>query len=105
MRFLPLVLSASLCCAAVVPQHAIDTCTDPPKRIEWRQLGAETQKQYIDAVLCLKTKSSNMGLNTTRYDDFPYIHTHLDKTSSYFVLISIVKLHEKQKLTSRAYSS
>ena len=80
MRFF-LILSAGFCAAAIVPRQVDNTCTNPVKRVEWRKLGAEKQKQYIDAVLCLKTKPSSMGLNTTRYDDFPYVHTKLDKTS------------------------
>ncbi|KAK7991413.1 Tyrosinase [Apiospora saccharicola] len=77
MRFSSLALSAGLAAAATIPDTG---CANPPKRVEWRTLGAEGQKQYVDAVLCLKTKPSGMGLNTTRYDDFPHVHTKLDKT-------------------------
>ncbi|KAK3498101.1 uncharacterized protein B0T23DRAFT_394280 [Neurospora hispaniola] len=80
MRLSGLFLSASLGAAATIPRQADNGCADPAKRVEWRTLGADVQKQYIDAVLCLKTKPSGIGLNTTRYDDFPYVHSHLDKT-------------------------
>jgi len=83
MRF-PFILSAGLCAAATIPRQADNECTTPVKRVEWRTLSTENQKQYIDAVLCLKTKPSSLGLNTTRYDDFPYIHTKLDETSECF---------------------
>ncbi|KAF2998496.1 hypothetical protein E8E13_003549 [Curvularia kusanoi] len=79
MRFSPLFLSASLCAAATLPRQADNSCTNPAKRVEWRTLGADVQQQYIDAVLCLKTKPSGIGLNTTRYDDFAYVHTNLNQ--------------------------
>lgn len=81
MRFSSFILPIGLSAAAVVPRQTENTCKDPVKRVEWRTLGAEVQKQYIDAVLCLKTKPSTLGLSTSRYDDFPYVHTHLDKSS------------------------
>lgn len=84
MRFASLVLSASLGAAATIPRQAGDACANPAKRVEWRTMTPEVQKQYVDAVLCLKTKPSGMGLNTSRYDDFPYVHTKLDNTSSCF---------------------
>lgn len=78
---IPFVLSAGLCAAATIPRQADNECTTPVKRAEWRTLSKEHQRQYTDAVLCLKTKPSGLGLNTTRYDDFPYVHTKLDNTS------------------------
>ncbi|KAK6850538.1 monooxygenase [Apiospora arundinis] len=80
MRFSSLVLSASLGAAATIIRQADNGCTNPTKRVEWRTMTPEVQKQYVNAVLCLKTKPSGMGLNTSRYDDFPYVHTNLDKT-------------------------
>ncbi|TIC90617.1 Tyrosinase ustQ [Colletotrichum higginsianum] len=61
-------------------------CQNPAVRQEWRLLPKETQQSYVDAVKCLKTKPSRIGRNltTTLYDDFPYIHAHLD-TSIHFV--------------------
>ncbi|KAF5667277.1 monophenol monooxygenase (tyrosinase) [Fusarium heterosporum] len=54
------------------------SCTDPAKRIEWRELDPADQKGYIDSVLCLKTKPSRMGLNSSLYDDFPHLHFKLN---------------------------
>ncbi|KAH7252774.1 hypothetical protein BKA59DRAFT_492592 [Fusarium tricinctum] len=74
MRFLLFTVPA-LCAAATVPK----TCENAPKRIEWRQLDQSARPQYVDAVLCLGTKPSRIGLNSTLYDDFPYVHSKLDK--------------------------
>ncbi|CZR41691.1 uncharacterized protein FPRO_11281 [Fusarium proliferatum ET1] len=73
MRFLSLTLPA-LCTAA-----AVSKCENPIKRVEWHELDDAARQQYTDAVLCLSTKPSRLGLNTTLYDDFPYVHAHLDK--------------------------
>ncbi|KAK7946231.1 uncharacterized protein PG986_010552 [Apiospora aurea] len=54
------------------------TCTTPQKRVEWRTLDAATPKQYTDAVLCLRTKPSKLGLSPTLYDDFTWVHAHLN---------------------------
>lgn len=83
MRFASFIVTAELCAAAFIPRQN-STCVDPVKRVEWRKLNPALQTQYIDAVLCLKTKPSRLGLSTTRYDDFPYVHTHLDKSSAYY---------------------
>lgn len=56
-------------------------CADPPARIEWRELDPANQKGYIDAVLCLKTKPSRIGLDTPLYDDFPHVHFTLAQVS------------------------
>lgn len=58
-------------------------CTVPPKRVEWRELGAANQKSYIDSVLCLKTKPSRIGLESSLYDDFPYVHFKLNDWSQF----------------------
>ncbi|KAK6858933.1 hypothetical protein PG995_004786 [Apiospora arundinis] len=60
-------------------QEETNTCTNPQKRVEWRTLDATTQKQYTDAVLCLTTKPSQLGLNTTLYEDFVWVHAHLNE--------------------------
>ncbi|GKU08005.1 unnamed protein product, partial [Fusarium langsethiae] len=74
MRFLSLTLPV-LCAAAAIPK----SCENPIKRVEWRQLDQSARQQYVDAVLCLTTKPSRIGLNSTLYDDFPYVHSQLDK--------------------------
>ncbi|KAJ1327075.1 tyrosinase [Microdochium nivale] len=53
-------------------------CLSPQKRVEWRELSTNNQQSYINAVKCLKTKPSRIGLkDSTLYDDFPYVHFHL----------------------------
>lgn len=78
-----LLAAASLAQASVVPPRQVNggsDCTDPPLRVEWRELPPAQRKGYIDAVLCLKTKPSRIGL-TTLFDDFPHVHFQLAKSS------------------------
>ncbi|KAK8084161.1 Monooxygenase [Apiospora saccharicola] len=85
MQLLHLLSAASLASAAALsPRQAKPSsgCSNPEKRVEFRTLDAAAQKQYTDAVMCMATKPSglpNLGLNTTLYDDFPYVHTHLNQ--------------------------
>ncbi|KAK7968824.1 hypothetical protein PG988_007897 [Apiospora saccharicola] len=77
MKFLSMLVAAgavapAIALPAVEPRAA--TCTNPAKKVEWRQLSAEDQQSYTKAVLCLKTKPSKMGLETSLYDDFPNVH-------------------------------
>jgi hypothetical protein len=104
MRFLTWSLPVSLCAAAAVSSQNHNACNDPSKRIEWRSMEREDQRSYVDAVLCLKTKPSEIGLNTSRYDDFPYVHTHLDKTSTYLLTQLTPFSSELSKLTCRPQS-
>ncbi|WZH47647.1 Monophenol monooxygenase Tyrosinase [Fusarium acuminatum] len=87
MKFFSLLTIASAIAPAVAlpaaPSDKVSTtpkktCTNPPKKVEWRKLGAANQKNYLDSVLCLKTKPSRMGLKTSLYDDFPHIHFELN---------------------------
>ena len=48
-----------------------------PLRREWRSLSTTEQKDYITSVRCLLDKPSILGPNCTRYDDWPYIHSHV----------------------------
>jgi hypothetical protein len=66
--------------AALIPRN-ISTCSNPPTRIEWRSLPLEERTSYVNAVNCLATKPSRIGLGTSLYDDFPHIHNELDKRS------------------------
>ncbi|EMT74076.1 Tyrosinase [Fusarium odoratissimum] len=68
MRFISLTFPA-LCAAAAVSK----SCENPTKRVEWREFDDAARQQYTDAVLCLSTKPSRLGLNTTLYDDFPFL--------------------------------
>ena len=67
-----------------------NACTTPEKRVEWRALDAATQKQYTDSVLCLMKKPSQLGLNTTRYEDFSWVHAHLNDQSNYILRPSLL---------------
>ncbi|KAI9376528.1 hypothetical protein BJX61DRAFT_538767 [Aspergillus egyptiacus] len=71
MRFLQF-LTFGLSAAAAVRQE--QRCANPVTRVEWRELDPDVQQSYLDAVLCLKSKPSRIGLETSLYDDFPYVH-------------------------------
>ncbi|KAI0198137.1 Di-copper centre-containing protein [Astrocystis sublimbata] len=83
MHFLRLLSLSGLGSAAALvrPHQARTGCKTPEKRVEFRAMDAATQKEYTDAVMCLATKPSglDLGLNTTLYDDFTYVHTHLNQ--------------------------
>lgn len=51
-------------------------CQSPALRKEWRSLDCQEKVQYIQAVQCLKKRPSELGLNHTLYDDFPWVHIH-----------------------------
>ena len=53
-----------------------NSCTNPPLRREWRSLARVEKDKYIQAVKCLKTIPSRLGLNQTLYDDFPWVHSN-----------------------------
>lgn len=67
--------------AGAVPFDRNGTCKDPVVRQEWRQLPEGTRQSYLEAVKCLKTMPSRLGLETSLYDDFPYVHAHLNTQS------------------------
>ncbi|KAM0085922.1 hypothetical protein ACKRZS_001723 [Fusarium odoratissimum] len=73
-----LALAGAITPAIAAPAKSDKTCSNPAKRIEWRELDAADQQGYIDAVLCLKTKPSRMGLKSSLYDDFPHLHFQLN---------------------------
>jgi tyrosinase len=62
------------------------TCTNPTKRVEWRQMSSTDQQSYLNSVLCLKTKPSRINLTTSLYDDFSYVHFNLSKQSTSHLL-------------------
>ncbi|KAH7014498.1 uncharacterized protein B0I36DRAFT_378185 [Microdochium trichocladiopsis] len=74
------VLLAGAASALPTVNITASTCVAPSKRIEWRQLGAANQQSYLNAVKCLKTKPSRLGIEpaSTLYDDFPYVHFQLN---------------------------
>ena len=57
--------------------NAKNRCANPVQRTEWRDLSTTEKRSYIDSVLCLKTEPSRLGLNTTLFDDFAYVHHKL----------------------------
>lgn len=73
-----------------VAQH-FRTCTEPTLRREWRSLDRAEKENYITAVKCLKTISSQLSLNQTLYDDFPWVHKRFSEYCmiSYPLLSSI----------------
>ena len=56
-------------------------CQTPTLRREWRSLPAAEKRDYIRAVRCLKTVPSQLYLNHSLYDDFPWIHINYGKYS------------------------
>lgn len=82
MHFPGIFLFAGIAAARVLPRQE-SLCTNPIKRVEFRSLEIAARKQYTDAVKCLATKPSMLGLNTTLYDDFTYVHTQLNLESMY----------------------
>ncbi|KAL3419621.1 monooxygenase [Phlyctema vagabunda] len=50
-------------------------------RHEWSSVSQGVRDNYIESVLCLATKPSRIGLNSTLYDDFPWIHNQLASES------------------------
>ena len=50
-------------------------CTNTVMRREWRDLSDVEKSEYIEAVQCLRSSPSKLGLNQTLYDDFPYVHS------------------------------
>jgi tyrosinase len=83
MYFTSILSLASLAAARALPRQETSGCTNPVKRVEFRSLDNAARKLYTDAVKCLTTKPSMLGLNTTLYDDFTYVHTQLSSDSTY----------------------
>lgn len=54
---------------------ASTACTSPVIRREWRDLSDAEKSDYVEAVQCLRSSPSRLGLNQTLYDDFPYVHS------------------------------
>ncbi|KAJ5410792.1 uncharacterized protein N7487_005151 [Penicillium crustosum] len=57
---------------------AVTPCPEPALRKEWRQLSVQERSGYAKAVHCLATTPSRLGLNSTLYDDFAYVHNKLN---------------------------
>nr|XP_036582174.1 uncharacterized protein CTRU02_07740 [Colletotrichum truncatum]KAF6790834.1 hypothetical protein CTRU02_07740 [Colletotrichum truncatum] len=81
MRSFGLASNLAVSFAAVVNTAnaaPIDDTTQLPQRIEWRSLSDAGKADYITAVKCLDSKPSKIGLETSRYNDFPYVHAQLN---------------------------
>lgn len=69
---------------------AVTPCPEPALRKEWRQLSVQERSGYAKAVHCLATTPSRLGLNSTLYDDFAYVHNKLNSQST---CTSVLMLH------------
>lgn len=49
-------------------------CKKPSFRREWLSLSTAEKREYIQSVTCLQTQPSQIGMNHSLYDDFPYVH-------------------------------
>ncbi|KAJ1323305.1 tyrosinase [Microdochium nivale] len=83
MRFsslVPILLSLTVVTSAAPATTTIHgtACTTPATRQEWRTFTPELQAGYMAAIKCLTTKPSRLGLSTSLYDDFPYVHAKLN---------------------------
>lgn len=61
----------------VISSPTAGLCKDPSTRREWRTLSRWQKEEYIQAVQCLSTTESNLGLNQTLHDDFPWVHSRI----------------------------
>ncbi|KAK1497048.1 hypothetical protein CTAM01_08060 [Colletotrichum tamarilloi] len=64
--------------AALVSETIALPVQDAPLRIEWRSLSSAAKADYISAVKCLDGLPSKIGLKSSRYNDFPYVHAQLN---------------------------
>ncbi|KAG5654821.1 hypothetical protein KAF25_002889 [Fusarium avenaceum] len=77
LLFLLYTVSSLVTLTVAAPsQHAAPSQVQ--NRIEWRKLSKSAQAEYISAVKCLDNLPSKLGLNTSRYNDFPYVHRTLN---------------------------
>jgi hypothetical protein len=61
------------------------SCQNPVLRKEWSATTDADRSSYINAVLCLATKPSRIGLvNSTLYDDFAYVHNLLEPDGEFY---------------------
>lgn len=62
------------------------SCLYPTLRHEWRSLSKKEKTAYVQAVQCLRTVPSRLGLNHTLFDDFPYFHSRTGESGMFFQL-------------------
>ncbi|TVY82897.1 Tyrosinase ustQ, partial [Lachnellula suecica] len=79
------------------PAFSINSsCRDPTTRREWRTLSEGDRLKYIEAVQCLRTLPSRLGLDQSLYDDFPYVHSRFGNYCMFptFGLCSLSQLNK-----------
>jgi hypothetical protein len=52
-------------------------CTNPVVRREWSSVSQAQRDSYISAVMCLTKKPSIIGLKTSRFDDYTWVHRQM----------------------------
>lgn len=75
-----ILIGAALQTAAGLPSPeplAARACTTPKLRREWSKATQAERTSYINAVKCLTTKPSKIGLDHRLYDDFVFVHATL----------------------------
>ena len=68
------------------------TCRTAPIRREWRSLSHREKNEYINAVLCLRTKASKIREEGLLYDDFPFVHSRGAEQSRHLLFRTHVRL-------------
>ena len=74
--FLLLATGASFFASRTTFGFPPSSCKSPTIRREWRGLHSHEKHDYINALQCLRQHPSKLGLNHSRYDDFPHFHIH-----------------------------
>lgn len=69
------------------PNHT--SCISPSVRQEWNSVTQDVRDNYIAASLCLVSKPSRIGLNSTLYDDFPWVHNQLAGESQFLPILTM----------------
>ncbi|KAF2162476.1 hypothetical protein M409DRAFT_27101 [Zasmidium cellare ATCC 36951] len=80
-----LALVISLCAALIITAftivypriNAVNTCSQPRVRREWRSLSEQQQLDYLKAVQCLARTPSGIHPNASLHDDFPWVHRNI----------------------------
>lgn len=68
---------------SISQSNPLASCVQPSIRREWRTLSRSDQSQYIAAIQCLRNTPSQLGLNQTLYDDFPWTHSRIGNYCTY----------------------
>lgn len=75
------LIALAVFCSVSVASPAVSAqtggCVNPALRQEWSNATSAQRTSYLKAVLCLNTKPSRIGLNSSLYNDFPWVHNQL----------------------------